>query len=73
MPEDDSNKITALEVEVRHLCVQNQSLLKEVQAMRGELNEVNKALTKWKGMAAGVALVISVLWTVVLSVSKFFK
>lgn len=72
MSDDPSQKIAALEVKVEHLREQDAALLDEIKAMRKEIRELNGALTKWKGIAGGIAIVMSLLWTVATFVFKLF-
>jgi len=40
--------------------------------MHSDLHELKESLTKWKGISAGIAITVSLIWTVVLGVYGFF-
>jgi hypothetical protein len=41
--------------------------------MHSDLHELKESLTKWKGISAGIAITVSMIWTVVIGVFSFFS
>ena len=48
-------------------------LLEMVEENHKDLHEVKDQLTKWKGIAGGIAIAVSCLWAVVIAVIEWMK
>jgi hypothetical protein len=44
-----------------------------VEENHKDLHEVKDQLTKWKGIAGGIAIAVSVLWAGILFIIEMFK
>ena len=45
----------------------------EIKSMREEMHEVRTSLTKWKGIGAGIAIAVSLIWTAGLAIWGLFS
>jgi hypothetical protein len=52
---------------------QMNQLIGMVEENHKDLHEVKDQLTKWKGIAGGIAIAVSVLWAGVLFIVEMFK
>jgi len=52
---------------------QMDQLIGLVEENHKDLHEVKDQLTKWKGIAGGIAIAVSVLWAGVLFIVEMFK
>jgi len=52
---------------------QMDQLIGMVEENHKDLHEVKDQLTKWKGIAGGIAIAVSVLWAGVLFILEMFK
>jgi hypothetical protein len=52
---------------------QMDQLIGMVEENHKDLHEVKDQLTKWKGIAGGIAIAVSVLWAGVLFIVEMFK
>ena len=48
-------------------------LIELVEENHKDLHEVKDQLTKWKGIAGGIAIAISCLWAVVIAIVEWMK
>jgi hypothetical protein len=52
---------------------QMDQLIGMVEENHKDLHEVKDQLTKWKGIAGGIAIAVSVLWAGILFIVEMFK
>ena len=52
---------------------QQEELMRIVRENHEDLKEVKESLTKWKGIAGGIAIAVSCLWAGVLFVVELIK
>jgi hypothetical protein len=52
---------------------QQEELMRIVRENHEDLKEVKESLTKWKGIAGGIAIAVSCLWAGVLFVVELMK
>ena len=52
---------------------QMNQLIGMVEENHKDLHEVKDQLTKWKGIAGGIAIAVSVLWAGILFIIEMFK
>ena len=52
---------------------QQEELMRIVRENHDDLKEVKESLTKWKGIAGGIAITVSVLWAGVLFIAELVK
>ena len=52
---------------------QQEELMRIVRENHEDLKEVKESLTKWKGIAGGIAIAVSVLWAGVLFIAELIK
>jgi len=52
---------------------QMDQLISMIEENHKDLHEVKDQLTKWKGIAGGIAIAVSVLWAGVVFILEMFK
>jgi len=52
---------------------QMDQLISMIEENHKDLHEVKDQLTKWKGIAGGIAIAVSVLWAGILFILEMFK
>jgi len=52
---------------------QQEMLLEMVRENHQDLKEVKESLTRWKGIAGGIAIAVSCLWAGVLFIAEIVK
>jgi len=52
---------------------QQEELMRIVRENHEDLKEVKESLTKWKGIAGGIAIAVSVLWAGILFIVELMK
>ena len=52
---------------------QQEELMRIVRENHNDLKEVKESLTKWKGIAGGIAITISCMWAGVLFIAEWIK
>jgi len=52
---------------------QQEELMRIVRENHQDLKEVKESLTKWKGIAGGIAITISCMWAGVLFIAEWIK
>jgi hypothetical protein len=53
--------------------IQVDKLIELVEENHRDLHEVKDQLTKWKGIAGGIAIAVSCLWAVVIALVEWMK
>ena len=52
---------------------QQEELMRIVRENHNDLKEVKESLTKWKGIAGGIAITISCAWAGILFIAEWIK
>jgi hypothetical protein len=52
---------------------QQEELMRIVRENHEDLKEVKESLTKWKGIAGGIAIAVSCMWAAVIGLMEFLK
>jgi len=52
---------------------QQEELMRIVRENHEDLKEVKESLTRWKGIAGGIAIAVSCLWAGVLFIAELIK
>jgi hypothetical protein len=52
---------------------QQEMLLEMVRENHNDLKELKESLTKWKGIAGGIAITVSCMWAAVAFIAEWFK
>jgi len=68
---EDIERIARLEAQHQELMRVLQETREDMKEIRDDMHEVKAALTKWKGVAAGIAITVSCFWAVIIAVWSF--
>ena len=52
---------------------QQEMLLEMVRENHNDLKELKESLTKWKGIAGGIAITVSCMWAAVAFIAEWIK
>jgi hypothetical protein len=69
---EDLERVAKLEAQHQELMRLLQETRQDMRDMHSDLHELKESLTKWKGISAGIAITVSLIWTVILGVYGFF-
>jgi prefoldin subunit 5 len=69
---EDLERVAKLEAQHQELMRLLQETRQDMKDMHSDLHELKESLTKWKGISAGIAITVSLIWTVILGVYGFF-
>jgi hypothetical protein len=69
---EDLERVAKLEVQHQELMRLLQETRQDMKDMHSDLHELKESLTKWKGISAGIAITVSLIWTAILGVYGFF-
>jgi prefoldin subunit 5 len=69
---EDLERVAKLEAQHQELMRLLQETRQDMKDMHSDLHELKESLTKWKGISAGIAITVSLIWTVVLSIYSIF-
>lgn len=69
---EDLERVAKLEAQHQELMRLLQETRQDMKDMHSDLHELKESLTKWKGISAGIAITVSLIWTAVLGVYGFF-
>jgi prefoldin subunit 5 len=69
---EDLERVAKLEAQHQELMRLLQETRQDMKDMHSDLHELKESLTKWKGISAGIAITVSLIWTVVLGIYGFF-
>ena len=50
-----------------------QETRQDMKDMHSDMHELKESLTKWKGISAGIAITVSLIWTAVLGIYGIFS
>lgn len=62
-----------LDQRVARLEAQQEELMRILKETHDDLREVKDSLTKWKGIAGGIAITVSCLWAGIVGFIEFIK
>lgn len=68
---EQNERIAKLEVTQEQIMLLLQETKAEMKQMRDEVHSINKSLTRWKGIGAGIVITVSILWTGIIGVYQF--
>ena len=60
---EDIERITRLETQHAELMRLMQETRQDMKDMHQDMHELKESLTKWKGISAGIAITVSLVWT----------
>ena len=67
-----TERIATLEAQHKELIRLLMENNEELKAMNSDLNDVKESLTKWRGIGAGIAIAVSLLWSVAVGIWQMF-
>ena len=70
---DERERIARLEAQHQEMMRVLVETRDEIKSMREEMHEVRTSLTKWKGIGAGIAIAVSLIWTAGLALWGLFS
>jgi hypothetical protein len=65
---EDVERIARLEAQHQEVMRVLQETREDMKSLRDDMHEVRNALTRWKGIAAGVALSVTCVWAIVAAI-----
>ena len=60
---EDLERVAKLEAQHQELMRLLQETRQDMRDMHSDLHELKESLTKWKGISAGIAITVSLIWT----------
>lgn len=60
---EELERITRLETQHQELMRLLQETRQDMKEMHEDIHELKESLTKWKGISAGIAITVSLIWT----------
>ena len=60
---EDLERVAKLEAQHQELMRLLQETRQDMKDMHSDLHELKESLTKWKGISAGIAITVSLIWT----------
>jgi len=69
---EDLERVAKLEAQHQELMRLLQETRQDMKDMHSDLHELKESLTKWKGISAGIAITVSLVWTAVLGIYGIF-
>jgi prefoldin subunit 5 len=69
---EELERITRLEAQHQELMRLLQETRQDMKDIHSDMHELKESLTKWKGISAGIAITVSLIWTVILGVYGLF-
>ena len=69
---EDLERVAKLEAQHQELMRLLQETRQDMKDMHSDLHELKESLTKWKGISAGIAITVSLIWTAMLSIYGIF-
>jgi prefoldin subunit 5 len=69
---EDLERVAKLEAQHQELMRLLQETRQDMKDMHSDLHELKESLTKWKGISAGIAITVSLIWTAVLGIYGIF-
>jgi prefoldin subunit 5 len=69
---EDLERVAKLEAQHQELMRLLQETRQDMKDIHSDVHELKESLTRWKGISAGIAITVSLIWTAVLGVYGFF-
>lgn len=69
---EELERITRLETQHAEMMRLLQETRQDMKDIHADMHELKESLTKWKGISAGIAITVSMIWTVILGVYSIF-
>jgi prefoldin subunit 5 len=69
---EDLERVAKLEAQHQELMRLLQETRQDMKDMHSDLHELKESLTKWKGISAGIAITVSLIWTAMLGIYGIF-
>ena len=69
---EDLERVAKLEAQHQELMRLLQETRQDMKDMHSDLHELKESLTKWKGISAGIAIIVSLIWTAMLGIYGIF-
>ena len=60
---EELERITRLETQHNEMMRLLQETRQDMKEMHEDIHELKESLTKWKGISAGIAITVSMVWT----------
>ena len=70
---EDLERVAKLEAQHQELMRLLQETRQDMKDMHSDMHELKESLTKWKGISAGIAITVSLIWTAVLGIYGIFS
>jgi len=69
---EELERITKLEAQHSEMMRLLQETRQDMKDIHSDMHELKESLTKWKGISAGIAITVSLIWTVLLGIYGIF-
>jgi prefoldin subunit 5 len=69
---EDLERVAKLEAQHQELMRLLQETRQDMKDIHSDVHELKESLTKWKGISAGIAITVSLIWTAILGVYGIF-
>ena len=69
---EDLERVAKLEAQHQELMRLLQETRQDMKDIHSDMHELKESLTKWKGISAGIAITVSLIWTAILGVYGIF-
>jgi thiamine biosynthesis lipoprotein ApbE len=69
---EELERITRLEAQHAEMMRLLQETRQDMKEMHSDMHELKESLTRWKGISGGIAITVSLIWTVLLGIYGLF-
>jgi prefoldin subunit 5 len=69
---EDLERVAKLEAQHQELMRLLQETRQDMKDIHSDMHELKESLTKWKGISAGIAITVSLIWTAILGLYGIF-
>ena len=69
---EELERIAKLETQHAELMRLMQETRADMKDIHSDMHELKESLTKWKGISAGIAITVSLIWTVAIAIYGIF-
>lgn len=69
---EDLERVAKLEAQHQELMRLLQETRQDMKDIHADMHELKESLTKWKGISAGIAITVSLIWTAILGLYGIF-
>lgn len=70
---EDIERLARLEAQHEEVMRMLREIKEENHTVRQDVAELKKSLTRWKGIGAGIAITVSLIWSVGLAIYSLFS